>query len=81
MLADRFIPVAEATGLIMALGEFVLRDACRQTAEWRRDGLLPERFVTWVNLSGKQLSTGGVSALVRRKLADDGLSPPASGSR
>src|SRR6185503_6102092 len=56
---ERFIPVAETTGLIMPLGEFVLAEACRQTAEWADAGLLPETFTTWVNLSGKQLSTGG----------------------
>ena len=44
----------------MPLGEFVLREACEQTARWARDGLLPERFVTWVNVSGKQLSAGGI---------------------
>ena len=54
-----FIPVAEATGLILPLGEFVLREACEQTARWQREGLLPETFVTWVNLSGKQLSAAG----------------------
>ena len=53
-----FIPVAEATGLIVALGEFVLREACTQTARWRRDGLVAEPFVTWVNVSGKQLVDG-----------------------
>ncbi len=65
---DAFIPVAEATGMIGSLGEFVLREACLQTAQWCRDEVLPERFVTWVNLSGKQLSTGGVSELVQDAL-------------
>ena len=71
-----FIPVAEATGLIMPLGEFVLGKACRQTAEWRRERLVPDSFVTWVNLSGRQLSAGGVSAVVRGALDEAGL--PAS---
>jgi EAL domain-containing protein (putative c-di-GMP-specific phosphodiesterase class I) len=70
---DRFIPIAEATGLIMPLGEFVLEVACRQAAEWRDAGILPQPFVMWVNLSGKQLSAGGVSALVRHTLAATGL--------
>lgn len=70
-----FIPVAEATGLILPLGEFVLREACRQTAKWRADGILPDPFVTWVNLSGRQLMAGGVSALVKSALKDVGLPP------
>jgi diguanylate cyclase (GGDEF)-like protein/PAS domain S-box-containing protein len=70
---DRFIPVAEASGLIMPLGEFVLREACGQTAIWCKDGLLPEGFVTWVNVSGKQLTGGGLAELVRRVLKDAGL--------
>jgi diguanylate cyclase (GGDEF)-like protein/PAS domain S-box-containing protein len=70
---DRFIPVAEATGLILPLGEFVLREACRQTAEWRSQGVLPERFVTWVNLSGRQLSGTGIGAVVKKALSDADL--------
>jgi diguanylate cyclase (GGDEF)-like protein len=70
-----FIPIAETTGLIGPLGEFVLREACRQTAQWWRDGVLPEGFSTWVNLSGKQLSTGGVSDLVQEVLKTSGLPP------
>jgi diguanylate cyclase (GGDEF)-like protein/PAS domain S-box-containing protein len=70
---DRFIRVAEATGLILGLGEFVLREACAQSAQWRREGLLPERFVTWVNLSGRQLVGGGISRTVRAALEDTGL--------
>jgi diguanylate cyclase (GGDEF)-like protein len=63
-----FIPSAEATGLIVPLGEFVLHEACAQTARWRRSAALPEGFVTWINLSGKQLNAGGVSAAVREAL-------------
>ena len=70
---DRFIHVAEMTGLILGLGEFVLREACSQTAEWRRDGLLPERFTTWVNLSGRQLSAGGLARTVEAALEEAGL--------
>jgi diguanylate cyclase (GGDEF)-like protein/PAS domain S-box-containing protein len=70
-----FIPIAEATGLIMPLGEFVLQEACAQTARWVRNAELPDGFVTWVNLSGKQLSGGGVSSLVRQTLEDAGLAP------
>jgi diguanylate cyclase (GGDEF)-like protein len=71
----RFIAVAEATGLILPLGEFALREACTQTAKWRRDGLLGETFVTWVNLSGKQLSAGGITAVVNEALEEAALPP------
>ena len=70
---DRFIRIAEATGLILGLGEFVLREACSQTVRWRNEGLLPEGFVTWVNLSGRQLMSGGFSDTVRAALHDAGL--------
>jgi diguanylate cyclase (GGDEF)-like protein/PAS domain S-box-containing protein len=70
---DRFIPVAEASGLIMPLGEFVLREACAQTARWDSDGILREGFTTWVNVSGKQLTAGGLAVLVRRVLKETGL--------
>jgi EAL domain-containing protein (putative c-di-GMP-specific phosphodiesterase class I) len=75
----RFIPVAEATGLIFALGEFVLREACEQTTKWRDQGLVTDPFVTWVNVSGVQLSAGGVNDLVQRSLADTGLPPTSLG--
>ena len=77
--AERFIAVAEATGLISQLGEFALSEACRQTAQWDETGILPERFTTWVNVSGKQVSDGGVEALVRGELARSGLSPARLG--
>ena len=49
---DRFIPVAEATGLILALGAWVLDEACRQVAQWAQEGR-PLRVA--VNLSAQQL--------------------------
>ena len=79
---DQFIRVAEATGVIVPLGEFVLHEACAQTARWVREGLLPEGFVTWVNLSGKQLTAGGVLAVGRAALsANDPVSRVSSVSR
>jgi diguanylate cyclase (GGDEF)-like protein/PAS domain S-box-containing protein len=68
-----FIPIAEATGLILPLGEWVVREACEQIARWRRDNVLPEDVVMWVNLSAKQLAAGGVSEMVKRTLADSRL--------
>ena len=65
----QFIPVAEASGLIQPLGEFVLRESCRQAARWAQDALLSEPFTVWVNVSAKQLTTGEVGKLVRSALA------------
>ncbi len=76
---SQFIPVAEATGLILPLGEFVLREACRQTADWQRRGLLPQPFVTWVNVSPRQLVGSGMTALVRDALALADLAPDRLG--
>ena len=68
-----FIALAEETGLIGAIGEFVLREACRQASEWRRAGLMPIRVS--VNLSGHQLRQGNLVSLVRQVLEDTGLAP------
>jgi diguanylate cyclase (GGDEF)-like protein/PAS domain S-box-containing protein len=76
MAPTRFIPVAEASGLILQLGEFVLFDACTRAADWRARGLIGDDFTMWVNLSGRQLSAGGVDELVMRALSKTGL--PAS---
>jgi diguanylate cyclase (GGDEF)-like protein len=68
-----FIPVAEETGLINALGARVLRLACQEVARWRN---AQEVFVS-VNISGRQLDDPGFADLVIATLADCGL-PPAS---
>ena len=75
MPPSQFIPVAESSGLIQQLGEFVLRAACDQAARWSEAALLPEDFVVWVNVSAKQLTAGGVGKLVRNALAAGGLPP------
>jgi diguanylate cyclase (GGDEF)-like protein/PAS domain S-box-containing protein len=76
---SRFIPIAEATGLILPLGEHVLRAACLQTADWARRGLLPPGFVTWVNVSARQLAGGGMPELVQAALEAAGLPPDRLG--
>jgi diguanylate cyclase (GGDEF)-like protein len=69
----RFIPVAEESGLIVAIGEWVLREACRQLAEWRTAGL-PELSVA-VNLSGVQFKRGNVERSVLAALQEFELPP------
>ena len=69
----QFIPVAEETGLIIPIGQWVLRTACAQGAEWLRAGLPPVR--TCVNLSMRQLQDDGLIDDVRAALHDSGLPP------
>jgi diguanylate cyclase (GGDEF)-like protein/excisionase family DNA binding protein len=56
-----FIPVAEASGLIVPLGRWVLLEACRQAARWEMDDRLGDAYVS-VNLSGRQLTDPGFPA-------------------
>jgi diguanylate cyclase (GGDEF)-like protein len=64
-----FIPIAEETGLIVPLGEWVLRKACDETASW------PEHFKIAVNLSPAQLKGRNLVPLVINALAASGLAP------
>ena len=66
-----FIPLAEETGLINEIGEWVLREGCRQAKEWQGMGL-PERRMA-INLSARQFSDRGFLDMVTRVLADTGL--------
>jgi diguanylate cyclase (GGDEF)-like protein/PAS domain S-box-containing protein len=71
----QFIPVAEASGLIVPIGEHVLREACRQTAQWQEEEHLPDGFITWVNVSAKQLAGAGLADLVEAVLGETGVGP------
>ena len=75
VMPDLFIPVAEETGLVEAIGEWMLAEACRQTREWQRIHPCWSRLGISVNVSGRQLSLGGVAADVERVLGATGLDP------
>jgi diguanylate cyclase (GGDEF)-like protein len=68
-----FIPVAEESGLIGPLSEWVLREACRQNKAWQDEGL-PHARVS-VNLSARQFQQRNIAKLVKQVLAETGLEP------
>lgn len=68
-----FIPIAEETGLIIPIGEWVLREACRQNSEWRLLGL-PELTVA-VNLSAVQFRQNNFGEMIKTILCENGLEP------
>ncbi|WP_116367060.1 sensor domain-containing protein [Parahaliea mediterranea] len=71
MLPGSFIPLAEETGLIHDIGEWVLRQACRQAQLWRTAGLTFGRV--GVNVSRAQLQRGRLFEEIQQVLADTGL--------
>lgn len=72
---DRFIPLAEETGLIVTLGEHVLRLACEETQQMRRKTGLPLNVA--VNASPRQFQEKNFLDLMRSALKDSGLPPEA----
>lgn len=70
---NRFIPIAEESGLIIPIGRWVLRKACQHAMQWYRSGY---RFVTVaVNISALQFRRGDIVATVSEVLAETGLPP------
>ena len=73
MLPTDFIAVAEASGLILPIGEWVLREACRQTRLWQEAGH-PIRVIS-VNVSSVQFARQDVPTIVRQALEESRLDP------
>ena len=68
-----FIAIAEETGLIVPIGAWVLRRACRQNRQWQRDGFAPMRVA--VNVSARQFAQLDLAATVATVLLDADLAP------
>jgi diguanylate cyclase (GGDEF)-like protein len=69
---DDFVPLLEETGLIVDVGRWVLREACRQGAEWRASG---REIGVAVNVAARQLDRDEFVEEVRQALSDSGLEP------
>ncbi|OUM95365.1 MAG: hypothetical protein A9Z00_08400 [Thermobacillus sp. ZCTH02-B1] len=70
---SQFVPIAEETGLINEIGEWVIRTACRQNKAWQDAGLPP--FIVSVNLSMRQFHQHDLADRIRAILEETGLEP------
>jgi diguanylate cyclase (GGDEF)-like protein/PAS domain S-box-containing protein len=73
VMPDIFIPLAEETGLILPIGDWVLRSACRQMAAWSLAGLPPFRMA--VNLSARQFKKGNLPGMLEDLILTTGIDP------
>jgi diguanylate cyclase (GGDEF)-like protein/PAS domain S-box-containing protein len=73
LLPEEFVPHAEESGLVVAVGTAVLREACAVTAAWNRERVVPLQVA--VNLSARQLSHPDLLEVVGGALRDSGLQP------
>lgn len=70
---DKFIPLAEETKLILPLGEWILREACKQAAQWKHEGYGPIRIA--VNMSTVQLDDEEIVGAIKRILMEEEVEP------
>jgi diguanylate cyclase (GGDEF)-like protein len=75
VMPGEFIPVAEQTGQIMAVGRWVLGEACRQMVEWKRASPDREALSLSVNLSARQVNQNDLTGAIAEVLAETGLQP------
>lgn len=73
LLPIDFIPIAEETGLIIPIGEWVLREACRQNKKWQQQGL--PSFRIGVNVASQQLKHRDFPELIKNIISESGLKP------
>lgn len=69
----KFIPLAEENGLILPIGEWVLRSACKQLLQWQQQGYEVPRLA--INLSAKQLRQKSIAEIIARILQETGAEP------
>jgi predicted signal transduction protein with EAL and GGDEF domain len=74
-MPGEFIPVAEQTGLILPIGNWVLRESCRQIRDWNLQFPSGASFIVAVNVSGKQFATPGFVGGVEQILRETSLGP------
>jgi diguanylate cyclase (GGDEF)-like protein/PAS domain S-box-containing protein len=72
---DQFIPLAEETGMITEIGEFVIHEACRQARAWQRAYPVGSDLSLSVNLSVRQIHDAGIVGVISRALEQSGLAP------
>jgi diguanylate cyclase len=68
-----FIPLAEETGFILQIGEWVLREACRQARQWQVNGMAPVRVA--INMSAQQFRQKNLESIVKSALESANLEP------
>jgi len=68
---NSFIPIAEETGLILELGEWVLQETCRQGQQWLKEGVAP--IILAVNVSAQQFKRSNMHDVVQKTLATTGF--------
>ncbi len=71
-----FISLCEETGLIVPLGTWVLRDACRRAVVWQRSRPSDQPLILRVNVSARQLAQDSLSDTVAEVIAETGIEPP-----
>ncbi len=79
LVPAEFLQVAEEIGLLMAVGHWVLEEACRQTQEWKDLGYAPEEMTITVNLSCKQFLRVDLMKQIHTALAQTGFDPKRLG--
>ena len=70
-----FIEIAEENGSILPIGRWVLREACRQTGAWQREGAVPDDLFLSVNVSAREIQQAGFVEGVRETLVETGVDP------
>ncbi|WP_229258167.1 EAL domain-containing protein [Duganella margarita] len=73
VMPDQFIPIIEENGMIVPIGEWVIRQACKQSMLWHSQGMMPVPLA--VNLSARQFMHRGLVESIRAILDDTGIDP------